>query len=258
MGLRKKIMRHFAKKKHAQASRAEIENSIRKSMTLDVNSDAEFMDIYEKCQKATMILIERAKSLYDACEYLAQNKIPGDWVECGVWKGGAAMIMAHRITKGGLPRNLYLYDTFEGMSSPTDNDVDLHGNAAKQALQEQDKEVAESVWCFAPLDEVKHNIASIGLGQDSVVYCQGKVEETIPSTMPEQISLLRLDTDWYESTKHELKHLYPRLVSGGVLIIDDYGFWKGCRKAVDEFIQTLEFKPLMHRIDVTGRILIKP
>jgi hypothetical protein len=252
MGIRKKIRRHLAKKNHNSDSRAGIESNIRESMILDIQSDADFMNIYEICQKATMISIERAKSLYDACEYLAQNKIPGDWVECGVWKGGAAMIMAHKITKGGLPRNLYLYDTFEGMSSPTDNDVDLHGTEAKQALQEQDKDLAESVWCFAPLDEVKRNIASTGLEYDSVVYCQGKVEETIPDTMPEHISLLRLDTDWYESTKHELVHLYPRLVSGGALIIDDYGFWKGCRKAVDEFIQTLEFKPLMHRIDVTG------
>jgi hypothetical protein len=85
----------------------------------------------------------------------------------------------------------------------------------------------------------------------------GKVEDTIPADIPEKIALLRLDTDWYESTKHELIHLFPRLQKGGVLIIDDYGFWKGARKAVDEYFAENNIQILLNRIDDTGRMAIK-
>ena len=87
---------------------------------------------------------------------------------------------------------------------------------------------------------------------------KGMVEQTIPHDAPDQIALLRLDTDWYESTAHELKHLYPRLANRGIMIIDDYGHWQGARMAVDEFIQAQDFKPFLHRIDYTGRLIVKP
>jgi hypothetical protein len=83
------------------------------------------------------------------------------------------------------------------------------------------------------------------------------VEETIPQHAPEQISVLRLDTDWYSSTKHELMHLFPRLSKNGVLIIDDYGHWAGARKAVDEYFADQTIQPLLNRIDQTGRACIK-
>ena len=88
-------------------------------------------------------------------------------------------------------------------------------------------------------------------------FVAGDVEQTIPGVVPEQISLLRLDTDWYESTRHELKHLYPRLIRGGVLIIDDYGHWKGARQAVDEYLAETGAKLLLNRIDYTGRAAVK-
>ena len=84
------------------------------------------------------------------------------------------------------------------------------------------------------------------------------VEDTIPNQAPKEIALLRLDTDWYESTLHELEHLYPRLVSGGVLIIDDYGHWRGAREAVDEYIDKHKLKLFLTRIDYTGRLCVKP
>lgn len=108
--------------------------------------------------------------------------------------------------------------------------------------------------CYSPIEEVKANMLQTGYPAANIVWVKGKVEETIPATIPAQIALLRLDTDWYESTRHELQHLYPLLSSKGVLLIDDYGAWQGARKATDEFFGNRVY---LHRIDWTGRLLIK-
>jgi hypothetical protein len=152
--------------------------------------------------------------------------------------------------------DLYLYDTYEGMSAPTDADVDANtGESAARLLNSASKD--ELVWCYSALDEVKANVARTGYPMERVRFIKGKVEQTIPAVLPEQIAVLRLDTDFYESTRHELRHLYPRLVHGGVLIIDDYGHWAGARKAVDEYIAEEGIRLLLNRIDYTGRIAIK-
>jgi hypothetical protein len=113
------------------------------------------------------------------------------------------------------------------------------------------------LWCYASKDEVAANLQSTGYPDENVILIEGKVEETIPQTLPDSISLLRLDTDWYESTKHELTYLYPRLSRSGVLIIDDYGYWQGAKEATDEYFSQLKMKPLLQRIDYTGRLAIK-
>ena len=113
------------------------------------------------------------------------------------------------------------------------------------------------VWAYGSLDEVRRNLGSTGYPDQYISFIEGKVEDTIPTNVPDRISLLRLDTDWYESTRHELQHLYPRLSPGGVLIIDDYGQWAGARKAVDEYVEDKKLKILLHRIDYTGRIAVK-
>ncbi len=113
------------------------------------------------------------------------------------------------------------------------------------------------VWAYSALEEVKHNLLSTGYPAERISFIKGKVEETIPLNAPPQIALLRLDTDWYESTYHELVHLFPRLSSGGILIIDDYGHWKGARKAVDKYFSENKLDLLLHRIDYSGRICVK-
>jgi O-methyltransferase len=112
------------------------------------------------------------------------------------------------------------------------------------------------LWCIASLDDVRANLLSTGYPANQIHFVPGKVEQTIPKTLPERLALLRLDTDWYESTKHELEHLYPRLSNDGVLIIDDYGHWRGAREAVDEFFLRSRH-PLLHRLDYTGRLMLK-
>jgi hypothetical protein len=166
------------------------------------------------------------------------------------------MVVAHTLANIGASRRLHLFDTFEGMSEPTDVDKDLRGQVASDFLATEDKNTS-MIWAYCPLEEVKKNLRGTGYDQSQVLFVKGKVEDTIPSQAPAQISLLRLDTDWYESTYHELVHLYPRLSVGGVLIIDDYGHWEGARRAVDQYLAERNLKLLLNRIDYTGRIGVK-
>jgi hypothetical protein len=211
--------------------------------------------IFDTVKPFTMTSPERVIALCDAVRYVSARAVPGAFVECGVWKGGSSMAAALTLLAAGdADRDLYLFDTFEGMSAPTEHDRRADDSASAQALLEASS-ASERVWAYSPLDEVKANMARTGYPAERIRYVQGKVEDTIPGSAPDQIAVLRLDTDWYESTRHELEHLYDRLSPGGVLIIDDYGAWEGARKAVDEFFAVRPI--LLNRIDRTGRIAIK-
>lgn len=220
---------------------------------------AEFIDLFTFCKPYTMTSVERMFALYKAVEYVVKNNIPGDFVECGVWKGGSSMLIAKTLQKfGETSRHIWMYDTYEGMSEPTQDDADASGISAKEQLNNASKSDQESVWCYSSLDEVKSNLKLTGYNQDYIHFVQGKVEDSIPTNMPQgKLSLLRLDTDWYESTKHEMIHLFPLLVSQGVLIIDDYGHWVGAKKAVDEYLTENKIPILLQTIDYTGRMAVK-
>jgi hypothetical protein len=221
-----------------------------------VDFEALHHSIWDLVKAHTMTSKERIYGLIEAVKYISKHKIEGDFVECGVWKGGSMMAIARTLLSlGEASRKLLLYDTFEGMSEPGKEDVDFKNLDAKRQLEKSDKN--SHVWAYSPLENVQKNIASTKYPQNKILYIKGKVEDTIPATLPDEIALLRLDTDWYESTKHELIHLFPRLQKGGVLIIDDYGFWKGARKAVDEYLEENNVRILLTRMDNTGRIAIK-
>jgi O-methyltransferase len=159
-------------------------------------------------------------------------------------------------------RDLHLYDTFEGMTAPTEHDVSPIDRPAQEdweAAQARGERAYaglfnEELFSF---DQVRSAILSTGYPEARIHFVKGPVEETLPENAPERIALLRLDTDWYESTRHELEHLYPRLADGGVLIIDDYGHWEGARRAVEEYFGSHGSPLLLNRIDYTGRIAIK-
>lgn len=220
--------------------------------------EEEFWKIYDLCKPYTMTSVDRLYSLYKSVLYVLDNNIPGSFVECGVWRGGSSMVVAQMLINRNLERPIYLFDTFEGMSAPTGNDVNMRGQGADNLLEENKNDKENSVWCLADEADVRNNLRLTGYDFKNVFFIKGKVEETIPSQSDKgDIALLRLDTDWYESTKHELIHLYPQLVRNGVLIIDDYGHWQGCRKAVDEYFAENNIKLLSQRIDYTGRLLIK-
>lgn len=221
--------------------------------------EAAFEKLYNLCKPFTMTSTERMYSLYKAVNYILENNIPGDFVECGVWKGGSALLIAQMLSdKNIVDRKVILYDTYEGMSEPTEQDKNIVGQPATSLLQQSSIEIQDSIWCYSGFEEVKHNLSLSGLLPECIIMIKGKVEDTIPTQLPtKSISLLRLDTDWYESTKHEMNYLYPLLNKNGVLIIDDYGHWEGCRKAVDEYVSTHSLSILFNRIDNTGRLAIK-
>ena len=227
-----------------------------------INASPDELALLKQCRPYTMTPPEVTLNAIRAAQYVAEHNIPGAVVECGVWRGGVSMAMASKLQFHGQQRDIYLYDTFEGMSEPTENDIAPSGQKAEVLLKNLIKDEQNHIWAFAPIDKVRSNVESLGYPTEKIKFVKGKVEETIPATMPEQIALLRLDTDWYESTKHELLHLYPLLVSGGVLILDDYGYWAGARKAVDEFLETLNVKPELNivydGIANSARWAIKP
>ncbi|WP_353510045.1 TylF/MycF/NovP-related O-methyltransferase [Intrasporangium sp.] len=205
----------------------------------------------------TMTSPEKLNALILSVRHVVKHDIPGAVVECGVWRGGSMQAAARTLMEAGdTSRGLYLFDTFEGMSAPTDKDRRRHdGASAADLLHSSPKE--SGVWAVATLDHVQSGMARIGYPEERVHYVQGMVEDTIPERAPEQISILRLDTDWYESTKHELNHLYPRLSSGGVLLLDDYGWWEGAKTAVDEWLEKTGERLLLLRM-AEGRVAVKP
>jgi O-methyltransferase len=212
-------------------------------------------EIIRQVRPWTMTSMERIYALIQAVRYITKSPIEGAIVECGVWKGGSMAAVARTLMSlGDSTRELYLFDTFQGMSEPTAMDVDYSGKQAADVLRED-----EGFKCAnAPLDQVKEVLRGTGYPLERIHFVPGKVEDTIPGAAPASISLLRLDTDWYESTKHELVHLFPRLARNGVIIIDDYGHWKGSRQACDEYFADKNISILLNRIDYTGRMALKP
>ena len=207
-----------------------------------------FIDVVKKF---SMTSEERISKLFDSLEHIRKNNIDGDFVECGVWKGGNIIgVMEYFHYYQIEDKNIWLYDTFEGMSKPEDVDVDLNNVKAQKII--------DTISCYSPLDEVKKNLLESKFNHNKLKIVVGDVNETLLSeqNIPTNICVLRLDTDWYSSTKKELEVLYPKLTVNGVLIVDDYGHWKGCKKAVDEYAENLK-KFEFEQIDYTGIIHYK-
>lgn len=220
--------------------------------TYKIDLPKDFLSLWEKVQPYTMISIERGFALFQSLCYLSDNGIDGDIVECGVWRGGACMLASQTIQKRGYTtRKIWLYDTFAGMTEPTGNDLIA---ASNQPVSER----SPLGWWAVPREEVEKNMLSTGYDKSLWETVEGDVLETLESRPPsDKIALLRLDTDWYESTKKEMEVLYPKLVKGGILLLDDYGHFKGAAKAVDEYFTQLGLIPLLQRVDYTGRLYIK-
>jgi hypothetical protein len=213
---------------------------------------------FVKNNELSMTSNERMFATMMACKYAVTERVDGDFVECGVWRGGNTILAAGVFKEHNADRGVYLFDTFEGMTEPTEADRTASGKVSAKEKFEQ-KQDNEDGWCYSSLDEVKNNFAKAGLLSDKVKFVKGDVLKTLAdeSNLPSKISVLRLDTDWYESTKKELEVLYPRLSVGGVLMIDDYGHWAGAKKAVDEYFEAHGNRPFLQYIDRTGRIGIK-
>lgn len=220
--------------------------------------EPEFVRYLKICEPYTMVSRERLYAHFQAVRHVVQNDIEGDIVECGVWRGGTSMLGA--LTLLGLneaTRNLWLYDTFAGMTEPGADDVSpWDGNIASR-LWSAGRKADHNEFCYSPIEDVRANLARTNYPADRLHFIKGDVVETLKTKIPNKIAVLRLDTDWYESTKAEMEVLFPRLASGGVLLVDDYGAWQGARKAVDEYIAEHRLPLLLHRTDYTGRSAVK-
>ncbi len=223
--------------------------------------DRAYAGILKKIYPYTMTArngVDSTYSLFQAVQYIVRNRIPGAIAECGVWRGGSMMLVAWALQHfGDTGRELYLYDTFAGMTEPEAIDIDSDGQSMKP-FWAQHQAAGKKMGFGGSVEDVKANLGQTGYPEKQVHLIAGDVLETIPAQAPEQVALLRLDTDWYKSTLHELTHLYGRLAPNGVLVIDDYGWCKGARQATDEFFQSQPFKPLMNRVDQSVRVIIKP
>ena len=201
---------------------------------------------------------DRILATVAAVEYIVEHDIPGAIVECGVWRGGQMMAAALALNHLQARRPLFLFDTFEGMTAPKEVDRDMEGQVAQGTFTAMSGNAVGKRWCEARLDEVQRNVASTGYPMELVHFVVGPVEQTLPEAAPEKIAYLRLDTDWYASTIHELNHLFPKVSRLGVVAVDDYGHWEGARKATDEYLSQHAVPALLHRIDYSGRQFIKP
>lgn len=188
--------------------------------------------------------------LIEAIQYINKFGLEGDIVECGVWRGGSMMAAAHQSILDGNLRKIWLYDTYEGMTPPQENlDTRLMTNKPVH-VDEYEK------W-NAPLELVKQNLEKTGYQTNLIEYVRGSVLDTLKVRVPSKIALLRLDTDWYDSTKIELEYLFPLLTSGGILIIDDYHYFSGSKKACDEYFQDNKIQLMLSRIGSVAAMGVK-
>jgi hypothetical protein len=251
--LRKKAARPKPKPKPAAKPKPKP-----KAKALPSDYDDEAKEIIRAVRPWTMTGPDKMYALIQAVRYVARHRIPGDVVECGVWRGGSMQAVARTLLAAGdTARDLHLFDTYEGMPPPSDRDLRRSDERSAEELLAEESREDSKVWAVATLDDVKDGFSRLDYPAERVHFVKGKVEDTIPGHAPEQISILRLDTDWYESTRHELEHLYPRLSPGGVLLLDDYGYWEGAREAVDEFLEQSGERLLLMRM-ASGRLAIKP
>lgn len=214
--------------------------------------NAEKLDLFRKVYPYTMSGYKRLSNVYNLANKIEQDKWEGAFAECGVWKGGCSAVMAFVAKKHNSNRKIWLFDSFEGLPEPTIEDGDIAKKYAGNKAEGKLKTIHE---CVGPLEDVKKVFFDVlNIKEDNVVIKKGWFQDTLPKERENigSIAILRLDGDWYESTKVCLENLYDNVILGGYIIIDDYGHWEGAKKALDEFFITRNIKPDLIKIDYTG------
>ena len=193
-----------------------------------------------------------------AARYISKNKIKGDFVECGVWRGGHGIAAALTFKLYSYNSKIICFDTFSGMTKPDEHDSELYSmQPANMLLNRESNKVGKwTTWANASLEDVQFGLSKCCIQKEQVKFVVGDVHNTVPSNLSESISVCRIDTDWYSSTRHILENCWDRISPGGILILDDYDIWSGARKAVDEFFLSIEYKPFLIRTEI-GRVVVK-
>nr|CRH05955.1 putative Macrocin-O-methyltransferase [Candidatus Magnetococcus massalia] len=204
----------------------------------------EFSHFYQKIHGYTYCCNTRLRALYDALHTIEAQKVKGDVVECGTARGGSAALMGLTLTSLGSERSLWLYDSFEGIPAPTQNDPDLE--IAQHYAGDFQGE----------LDQVQALFSQLKI-EGRTEFVKGLFDETLPAAQVEQIALLHIDGDWYDSIMITLESLYDRVSIGGVIQLDDYGYWEGARKAVHDFMDRYGLDDPLVVVDYEGRQWIK-
>ena len=248
----KKILNRFSYKIISNNDwNAKVENLI-------VEATKEDIQEFEKVDEISLTSYPNRWSLIQSLKYIEENNISGEIVETGVYKGANLILINNFLTKSNMHKKIFAFDTYEGQPDPSEKDFDIKGTKMIEKFEVLKKKNVTPVFCS--LENVKKNILNYSENDlEKIIFVKGKVEETLRSekNLPNKISLLRLDTDFYDSIKISLEILYPRLCKGGVLIIDDYGHFKGAQTAVDDFFNNKK-NIWMHRVDYTCRLIIKP
>ncbi|MGD1026977.1 TylF/MycF/NovP-related O-methyltransferase [Candidatus Binatus soli] len=190
----------------------------------------------------SMIGMKRLDNLQFCCEEVIRNRVPGDFIETGVWRGGAVIFMRAVLKAYGIDdRTVWAADSFCGLPPP---------NPAKYPADRGDHLHTHDELRVS-LEDVKSNFSAFGLLDSQVMFLKGWFSETLSTAPIARLAVLRLDGDMYESTMDALTCLYPKLSRGGYVIIDDYAL-PGCHKAVDDFRARCAIKEEMKRIDWSG------
>jgi O-methyltransferase len=206
---------------------------------------------------------------FDAIRYVMDNNIDGAIVECGVGEGNFEAVCITELMARGQARDIHMFDTFKGLTAPgvndyTTDDTPFYKMTNHEVVEEWNKHVVVdglNNWCYCSLERVQERLNEFNYDQSKLHYVIGDVMDTLalPVNIPEKIALLRLDTDWYESSKFELLKLYGNVVSGGLIIFDDYHHWAGQKKAVDEFFVEINHAPSLIPVDTVKAVsMIKP
>jgi len=205
-------------------------------------------EILNNCSNFTMTSKDRQLQILQCVEDICNKNVPGDFIEIGVWKGGIIMIMLYKLLQLGVTdRIIHVYDTFSGMTESSLKDIDRFGIVADYK--------APGIICSASYEDVYNNIQSIGYPMKNIIFHLGDIRNTDVSCIPNKIALLRLDIDWYELYKFALPLFEPNVSNDGIVTIDDYNFWNGCKEAVDEYIENKDIE--LKIIDDCGVYYVK-
>lgn len=231
-----------------------------RSTSVPIELDSKDIEIvnYVRSNNLSMGSTENLYATAQACRYLIDTETEGDFVECGVYRGGHSIIAAEIFKRFGVNKKIFLFDTFKGMTEPTEKDFKLGKGILAKQQYEMTKNQNHVNWAYSSLEEVKNNFRKISLVNNNIIFIEGDVLQTVPESMNlvKSIAFLRLDTDFYESTRTELEFLYPILSKNGILVIDDYDSWAGARQAVDEYFIGKR-KPFLSLIHGGARLGVK-